>query len=84
MLATGHRQNFDTLQQAFCRGDAALLECRLIATGERVPVIVAVNQVAGEFEFVPFALMFDNNPYELLDPPHPDGDFQTDPERPPS
>lgn len=69
MLAQAHKQNFDTLRRAFREGQAALLECRLIATGEEVPVIVAVNPEAGEFEFIPFAMMFNTNPYEMLDPP---------------
>jgi hypothetical protein len=26
-------------------------------------------------EFAPFAMFFDGNPYELLNPPNPDGGF---------
>ena len=38
-LAKGHRQNFDTLRRAMFAGDAALMECQLVATGEPVAVI---------------------------------------------
>jgi hypothetical protein len=75
-LAIEHRQNFDTLVQAFENGDVALMECQLAATGEPVPVICASNRSQdGEFEFVPFATMFSDNPYRLVNPPNPDGGF---------
>lgn len=70
-----HRPNFDTLQSAFQNGDVALLECQLKATGESVAVIVAVNRDGEDFGFVPFAMMFNGNPYEMLNPPDPDGGF---------
>lgn len=70
-----HRPNFDTLQSAFQNGDVALLECELKSTGESVAVIVAVNRDSEEFGFVPFAMMFNGNPYEMLNPPDPDGGF---------
>jgi hypothetical protein len=48
----------------------------LAATGEPVAVLCAVNRLADDsFEFVPFAMMFPGNPYETVDPPHPDGGF---------
>lgn len=54
-LAVGHRQNFNTLQQAFFAGDVALMECQLAATGEVVPVLCAANrQRDGSLEFAPF------------------------------
>lgn len=70
-----HRPNFDTLQSAFQNGDVALLECQLKTTGESVAVIVAVNRDGEEFGFAPFAMMFNGNPYEMLNPPDPDGGF---------
>jgi hypothetical protein len=73
-----HRHNFATLQSAFQNGDVALLECQLKATGESVAVIVAVNREGEEVEFAPFAMMFNGNPYEMLNPPDPDGGFHDD------
>lgn len=70
-----HRPNFATLQSAFQNGDVALLECQLKATGESVAVIVAVNREGEEFGFVPFAMMLNGSPYEMLNPPDPDGGF---------
>jgi hypothetical protein len=73
-LAIGHRHNFETLQQAFQNGDVALLECQLAASGEEVAVICAANpQEDGGIQFTPFAMFFNGNPYELLNPPNPDG-----------
>ena len=67
--------NFETIKQAFENGDVALLECQLKSTGERVAVITAVNQEDGELCFVPFAMLFNGNPYELLNPPAANGGF---------
>ena len=77
-LSTGHKQNFDTLRQAFCAGDVALMECQLAVTGEPVAVICAANRLAdGAVAFAPFAMMFQGNPYEMLHPPNPDGGFHS-------
>jgi len=70
-----HKPNFETLRAAFENGDVALLECQLKTTGESVAVVVAVNRDSDEFAFVPVAMMFNGNPYEMLNPPNPDGDF---------
>ncbi|GEM_PF-801508 len=68
-LAKGHRQNFDTLRRAMLAGDAALLECQLVASGEPVAVICAANRGKGdEIEFVPFAMLFSGNPYLAVNP----------------
>ncbi len=74
-LAVGHRRNFNTLQQAFFAGDVTLMECQLTATGEVVPVLCAANrQQDGSLEFAPFAMLFNGNPYEILNPPKPEAD----------
>ena len=76
-LAIGHKANFETLSEAFEAGDVALMECELRGTGEEVAVICAANRLEnGEIEFVPLAMFFNGNPYELLNPPNPDGGFQ--------
>jgi hypothetical protein len=77
-LAIGHKQNFDTLQQAFGQGDVALMQCQLASTGEEVAVICAANRLPdGGVEFAPFAMLFNGNPYELLNPPKSEGGFHT-------
>jgi hypothetical protein len=76
-LPIGHRRNFDTLRQAFANGDAALMECQLASTGEEVAVICAANRLPdGGVEFVPFGMFFNGNPYEMVNPPNPEGGFQ--------
>ena len=75
-IAIGHKQNFETLQEAFSNGDVALLECQLAATGEPIAVICAANRLDdGGVEFVPFATLFNGNPYQAVNPPNPDGGF---------
>jgi hypothetical protein len=82
LLSAGHKQNFDTLRQAFAAGDVALMECQLVATGEPVAVICAANRQAdGGIEFAPFAMMFQDNPYEMLNPPNSGGGFHTQEEK---
>ena len=75
-LSIGYRANFDTLRQAFLSGDAALMECQIAATGEPVAVVCAANRHEdGSVEFAPFAMLFNDNPYEMLNPPKPEGGF---------
>lgn len=69
MIPQPHRDNFNTLHQAFQDGAACLLECHELATGKPIYVICAVNRRGEEFELVPFATLFNDNPYELLSPP---------------
>ena len=77
-LPTGHRQNFDTFCRAVQAGDAVLLDCQLVVTGEPAAVICAVNHPAdGSYEFVPLALLFSDNPYTTVNPPDPDGGFHS-------
>jgi len=75
-LAQAHRENFDTLLEAAAHGDVALMECEVAATGEIVAVICAANRGPnGDIEFVPFATLFNDDPYRLVNPPNPDGGF---------
>jgi hypothetical protein len=77
-LSVGDKQNFDTLHRAIVAGDAALLECQSVATGSPVAVICAANRLAGDgAEFVPLAMLFNDNPYRAVNPPDPDGGFYT-------
>jgi hypothetical protein len=69
MIPQPHKDNFNTLHRAFEDGAACLLKCHDRTTGKPVYVICAVNHRSEEFEPVPFATLFDDNPYELLSPP---------------
>ena len=69
MIPQPHKDNFNTLHRAFDDGAACLLECRELATGKPVYVICAVNRRGEEFELVPFATLFSDNPFDLLSPP---------------
>lgn len=74
-----HKTNFETLKRAFDTGHAGMIECRLKATGEKVAVIAAfVKDDAGITDITPFAMFFNGNPYELLDPPKSHGGFHTE------
>lgn len=82
-LAKGQIRNFRTLLRAAGDRNVALVECTLERTGETVAVICAVNHRDGEFEFVPLARLFNENPYEALMPPTP-GDPSASPASPAS
>ena len=69
MIPQPHKDNFNTLYRAFEDGAACLLECHEPATGKPVYVICAVNRRGPDYELVPFAQLFDDNPYALLAPP---------------
>lgn len=69
MIPQAYRDNFNTLLRPFDNGNACLLECREKTTGKPVYVLCAVNTRGEEYELVPFARLFDDNPYKLLAPP---------------
>ena len=69
-LLPGHKANFETLLLAATAGDLALMDCRQRTTGAPIPVLCAANRHDdGSIEFVPLAMLFNDNPYELVDPP---------------
>ena len=77
-IAKGHKANFKTLIKAIQAGDVALMECQLAATGETTAVICAANRLPNDgVEFAPFAMMFNDNPYKVVNPPKPEGGFLT-------
>ncbi len=67
----GHANNLETLRRAFEADAVCLLEVTLKATGERCAAICAAvgSEDGSETSFVPFAIMLNGNPYELLIPP---------------
>jgi hypothetical protein len=59
------------LEKAFRNGDIALIECRDRRNGEPAYAICAINlhwqaDREPEIEMVPFGMMFNNDPYEML------------------
>lgn len=64
-----HKQNFETLRKAFLNGQVSLMDCTIKATGEHVAVICAMSPQDNQMEFIPFAMLFNDNPYEILVPP---------------
>ena len=74
-LCDGDQRNLDMLAAAFGNRDIALIECQVIATGENVPVICAVNRQAGRpIQLVPFAELFRGDQHERFSPRRSDGD----------
>lgn len=70
MISDGYKHNFEMLCKAIKYKDAALIECQDAVTKEPVIVIAAMQQNNdGTITAVPFAKMFDGNPYEELIPP---------------
>ena len=69
------KANFETLRLAFDNHDAAILECRERSTGATRAVVVAVeyHKKTQEFQFVPFAVLIEGDPYAAFDPPDTDG-----------
>lgn len=64
-----HKKNFETLYKAFQNNHVALVECTVFSTKEKVAVICAKNiEEGGYISFVPFAIMINGNPYNILAP----------------
>lgn len=72
MKLTDYMPSFETLKRAFADGSVALLDCLDKTTGKPAAVIVAVHMEDGETSFTPFAMMFDEDPFERFAPPDPD------------
>lgn len=76
-----YRTNFETLKRAVRAQDACLLEARRRADGQTVALLCAVNPPEGpenEQAFIPLAEMIPGDPYEMYDPPDPEGGFLID------
>ena len=64
------KANFDTLTRAFADGSVCLMDCILKSTGEHVAVICAMQPAENkEIEMVPFAMLFNGNPFDMLTSP---------------
>lgn len=77
MIPPGYRHNFETLQRAIDDGNVALVECTDKVTGKNVYAICAIQPAPdSKVDIIPFAKMFDGNPYDELDPPVPPSKVQ--------
>ena len=77
-IEEGYAENFKTMLQAAADGRLVLLDCQDRLTGRPVRVIVAIADTPGEpkvYTFVPFARMFDGDPYKELNPPSGSGGY---------
>lgn len=73
-ISEGHKASFETLKQAFKYKDVALVECTDKNTKKPVVVLAATQREGdGSITIIPFAKMFDANPYDELIPPHSEG-----------
>lgn len=70
-----HKRNWETLTGAFEQGRVGLVEVRERATGLTRAAIAAIGFDGREYSITPFAVMIDGNPFEMFDPPNPDGGF---------
>jgi len=69
-IPEGYTNNFNTLLSAVRDNNVCIMECKDIATDKMIIVICAVQPAEnGEIEMVPFAKMFDGNPYDEVKPP---------------
>jgi len=70
-----HAADLVTIVKAAKAGHLTLVEGRIKATGEIVAMICAVGYMDGEYVITPFAHLHNGNPYDVYDPPAPNGGF---------
>ena len=75
MLSEAHKLNLDTIMEAAHNGDLAVVEARRKSDGETVTLLCAIGFDGEMYGITPFAEMVNGNPYEMYDPPNPDGGF---------
>lgn len=74
-VCKGHAANLETLKKAFKINHVCLMECYDTKTSEVVAVLCAVVFDGEEYNFTPFAIMPNENPFERLLPCDSDGGF---------
>lgn len=73
-ISEGHKANFEMLKKAFKYKDVALIECQDAKTKKLVTILAATQREGdGSITIIPFAKLFDGNPYDELIPPHSEG-----------
>lgn len=75
-ICKAHSANLETIIRAAKHGQLALVECRNKATGEIEAVLSAIGFDGSEYVITPFAALVNGNPYEVWDPPNPEGGFE--------
>ncbi len=78
LLSPADSSNFTTLTRAFGDGNVALLEVRRVSDQKAVAAICSMHREGDDLLLTPFALMVEGNPFELFDPPNPDGGFHSE------
>lgn len=69
-ISQHHVDNFQVFMLAIANGDVALVECKDKKTGETVvAVCIATKGEDGTMELIPLAKMFENDPFDEIDPP---------------
>lgn len=69
-ITPGHKANFQTMLKAARHGDLALVSCIEKATQKPVMAVCAMSRNDdGTITPMPFARLFDGNPFELLEDP---------------
>ena len=79
--AKAHKANLDTLATVFADGNEGLVETKLrvnIPAGSVVAALAGIAFDGDEYGITPFAIMINGNPFELLAPPDPEGEFHGD------
>ena len=68
-IQEGYKNNFETMRRAFKSDDVCLMECVDKRDGKRKVVVCMTNVVGEQIGMAPIAILFDENPYEVLEPP---------------
>ncbi|HMS56822.1 MAG TPA: DUF6117 family protein [Fimbriimonadaceae bacterium] len=79
MLPDHDRKNFDTLSRACEGGRVALVEVQRASDHKQVSAICAVDFDGETYTLTPFAVLIEGNPFELFNPPLPEGGFEAAP-----
>ena len=66
MIPQPYQDQFQHLEPSVQRRRRLLARMPRAGNGKQVYVICAVNRRGPDYELVPFARLFDDNPYELL------------------
>lgn len=74
-IAQWHKTNFETFKRAVEDGNVTLMECFNTKLEQEVVVLCMVSADDGGYVFLPFAQLFNDNPYDELQPPNPNGGF---------
>lgn len=84
MIPDGYRHNFNQLLRAARNNDLALVETTRKRNGKPVFVVCAITtKDDGSVFMIPMAMMFDGDPFAMLNPPAPEVSTGEQPLEPP-